>query len=610
MTSFEEVAGTADGPPIADYALLADCHSAALVSRAGSVDWCCMPRIDSGSIFGRLLGWANGGYWRIAPLAEHRVRRRYLEDSMVLETSFETDDGTVRLIDFMPMREGGREQPYRQLLRVIVGDSGEVAMRCEIAPRFDYAAAAPFIRDCEGGAFQVLGGSDGLLVSTDMPLSRDGRQQLSGTVTIGSGERRHVALVYAAPPDLDDDRVAAPSARAIDERLEETLQWWRRWARQLDDVRFDPALSRRSALLLKALTYAPSGAMAAAATTSLPEVLGGGRNWDYRYTWIRDSVFAARSLLALGVEHEADGFRRFVERAAAGRASEVQVVYGVDGRHRLPEVEIPELAGYRGSAPVRVGNAAVRQQQLDINGELLDLAYRWRLLGHPPDEQYWEFIVDLVEQTIDRWREPDRGLWEVRGAPRHFVHSKVLAWTALDSGLRLAEDLGADVGHERWRRERDEIRRLVERRGYDPRRGVFVQAFDEPTMDAALLLLPVFRFVDFDDPRMVRTADAVREELTEDGLLRRYPAHYDDDLEGREGVFVACTVWLAECLARQGRRDEAQAAYANAAATANDLGLFAEEYDVERGELLGNFPQGLTHLSQIAAAVALGEPTS
>jgi len=592
-------------PQVSDYAFLSDCHSSALVSCDGSIDWCCMPRIDSRSCFGRLLDWERGGFCRVAPETDYRMERRYRADSLVLETLSRTQQGAVRVVDCLLMREGGRHDPYRQIVRLIEGLEGDVPIRIDVVPRFDYGAIEPWVREAVGGGFQVVGGADGLLVSSDLPLAVEGRHRRACRTTIAAGARRHLSMIYADPESLESGLLDAPSAKEVASRVEATEAWWRRWARQGRACGFDAAQSRRSAVVLKGLIHAPTGAVAAAATSSLPEAPGGSRNWDYRFSWVRDSVFAVHSLFRLGFVKEADGFRRFVERSTAGNADEIQVLYGVDGRRRLDEQIIRELSGFGGAAPVRAGNAATAQLQLDVFGELLDLAYIWHREGNPPDPDYWEFIVRLVERTIAVWRRPDQGLWEMRGPARHFVHSKAMCWAALDDGLRLCEELDLTPKDlERWRSERGAVREAIESRGYDRDRGVFVQAFDSPAMDAALLLLPRCGFVAYKDPRMVRTTEAVREELSEQGLLRRY-ASDGDGLEGREGAFIACSFWLAECLARQDRRAEARAVYKAACATSNDLGLFSEEYDPVNAVMLGNFPQALTHLSQITAAVAL-----
>jgi GH15 family glucan-1,4-alpha-glucosidase len=596
-------------PAIGDYAYIADCHSSALISRWGSIDWCCMPRLDSRSCFGRLLGWQQGGYCQIVPVEFGETRRRYLPDTLVLETTFRTPNGEARLLDCFTMRQGGGHRPYQQILRLLEGLKGRVTFQVEIVPRFDYGAIKPWLRrrhHHHWDYYTAVGGSDGLLISGDVHLTIQPRHDLTGTCTVEAGQRAHLSLLYRRPEALDEGRGEPPGLEALERRLDETITWWRVWSSrgQVEGPYAEQA--RRSAIILKGLTNAPTGAIAAAPTTSLPEAPGGSRNWDYRFTWVRDSVFTVRSLAELGHVKEADGFRRFMERSAAGSAAELQILFGVGGERRLHEHEVKELAGYRGATPVRIGNAAEAQMQLDVYGELLDLAWSWHQRGNSPDNDYWEFLVELVNAAVDLWMQPDRGIWEMRGTPRHFVHSKVMCWAACDRGIKLAQDLGRDGPVAVWQQARDEMRRVIETQGYDAKRGVFMQAFGYPRMDAALLLLPLVGFVDYHDARMIRTTEAIREELEEDGLLRRY-APDNDGLEGKEGVFLACSFWLAECLARQGRHQDAHRVLQRAIATGNDLGLFSEEYDTKTGEMLGNFPQGLTHLSLIAAIVALAE---
>ncbi len=404
---------------------------------------------------------------------------------------------------------------------------------------------------------------------------------------------------------LEDLGAVAPlEPGAVDEDLERTIEWWREWCACLDgDVAEAFPAAVRSALTLKALTYEPTGAIAAAATTSLPEArkLSGERNWDYRYSWVRDSAMTVHSLAELGCEEDADAFRRFVERSAAGNARDLQILFGVGGERRLGELELDGLEGWHGALPVRVGNQASSQLQLDAFGQLVDQSWRWHRRGNSPDDDYWLFVADLVETAIEMWREPDRGIWEWRGGPRHFVHSKALAWSAVDRGVKLAEDTGREIP-EAWPRTRDQIRAAVESEGYDEERGVFRMAFGHDDADAALLRMPVAGFLEWEDERMVRTADAIAERLSLDGLLRRYDA---DDGMPEEGAFLACSFWLANCLAHQDRAAEALPVFERAAATANDLGLFSEEYDPSESRMLGNFPQALTHLSQIEAAIAL-----
>jgi GH15 family glucan-1,4-alpha-glucosidase len=591
--------------PIGDYAFLGDCHTGALVSSDGSVDWLCLPRLDDGSYFGRLLDRDRGGWCSITPADPvMHSSRRYLDGTLVLETEMAVTGGRVRVTDCLTMRPGGAQKPYRQLLRVIDGLEGTVDLRVEVVPRFDYGQVRPWIRRA-GHTWQALGGDDGLVIEGDLPLVPSGLHDLAAEVRVAASQRLRLSLRHVRPEVLDGSGSRPPGPVELDQRLEQTLAWWRGWSARGDRLGHVQAAAVRSAMVLKALTQATTGAIAAAATTSLPEAPGGLRNWDYRASWVRDSVFALRSLAELGYTAEADGFRRFVQRSAAGSAEELQIMYGLGGERRLQEHFLSDLEGYGGARPVRIGNAAARQHQHDVYGELLDLAWAWHQRGKTPDADDWRFLVELVNEAAKRWTTPDRGIWELRGRPRHLVHSKVMCWVALDRGLRLAEEVGFPAPVQRWTSTRAAIRAAVERHGYDPGRGVFTQTFDRPELDAALLLLPSTGFVAWDDPRMLRTVDAIRQELEVDGLLLRYRA--PDGLQGTEGTFVACTFWLAECLARRGRTADARVAFARASATANDLGLFAEEFDPATGTLLGNFPQALTHLSHIAAAVALDQ---
>ena len=593
-------------PPIDAYAFIADCHSAALVSRAGSIDWCCMPRLDSRSCFGRILDWDNGGYCSIVPQGTYQVERRYIDGTLVLETLFKTRTGTARLLDCFAMRQAGEHQPHQQILRIIDGLEGSLQCDLHIVPRFDYGAIKPWIRHYRDGHHIALGGSDGLLISGDLSIAMEHRHDLGLTFKLTAGSRKRLSILYRPPENLDEGLVDVPDEETLDARLEETIAWWRTWSARGRKLKYYGRQASRSALVLKGLCNAPTGAIAAAATTSLPESWTGRRNWDYRFSWVRDSTFAVHSLAELEHVREADGFRRFMERSTAGSVAQLQILYGIGGERRLHELSVKELTGYRGIGPVRVGNAAETQVQMDVYGELLDLAWRWHRRGHAPDDDYWEFLVELANEVCERWRRTDRGIWELRGKGRHFVHSKVMCWAALDRGIKLAEDLDRAAPLDRWKRSRDQIRQWIETRGYDSGRGVFIQAAGHSGMDAALLLIPRVGFVAYTDPRMLRTTRAVRDDLEEDGLLRRYPVD-DDGLEGREGVFLACSFWLAECLARQNRLDDARTVFERVLRVGNDLGLFAEEYDVQRKEMMGNFPQGLTHLSLISAAVAIDE---
>jgi len=589
-------------PPISDYGLVGDCHSSALVSRQGSIDWCCMPRFDSPSVFGRLLDWEKGGHCSITPTdRQFETSRRYVDRTLVLETVFRSGEGEVRLLDCMVMREGGRQHPRRQLLRTIEGVKGSVELEIGIVPRLEYGAVKPWISSYPDGVFTALGGHTGLVVSGTIPLIIGPDHDLTGVLRVDQRESYVLSIEFARPETVDEGPGDVADRKELQRRIEETVAWWERWSDKIDRQASDSEI--RSAIVLKALSNAPTGAFVAAPTTSLPEAVGGERNWDYRYSWVRDSVFSVEALADLGCEAEAEGFRRFIERSAAGSAAELQLMYGVGGETRLDEVHLDDLEGYRQSRPVRVGNSAYRQTQLDVYGYLVDLAWSWQLRGRTPSNHYWEFLVDLVDTVCARWEEPDKGIWEIRGEPEHFVHSKVMCWAAVDRGIRLAEAAAKTDPVERWRTVREDIRAAIERRGYDTERGIFVRSFESEALDAALLLLPVFGFVRWDDPRMMRTASAIHTELGAGHLVRRYLT--GDGLEGSEGAFLACSFWLARCYARQGRVEEAKEVFELTASTSNDLGLFSEEAELETGASLGNFPQALSHLAHLTAMRAI-----
>jgi GH15 family glucan-1,4-alpha-glucosidase len=493
-----------------------------------------------------------------------------------------------------------------RLLRVIEGQQGTAEFDVRIMPRFDYGQVTPWIRREGPGVHSAIGGNDALIVLCDQELEEDPTHELIGRVRVGAGDRVRLMLEYASPERVEQQLERLPDPGGLDRELKRTIAWWRDWASSMSLSSRDESAARRSGLVLKALTYAPTGAIAAAATTSLPEVIGGARNWDYRYAWVRDSSFSSRAFAELGAESDADSFRAFVMRSAAGHAEELQIVYGVGGERRLGAQELTGLEGYRGSSPVLLGNSAAGQRQLDAYGELVNLTWRWHRRGHAPTDDDWRFLVSLIEHAAEQWRKPDRGIWEWPGKPEHFVHSKVMCWSALDRGIRLAQECMRRAPTRRWKKARDELRRAIERRGYDRKRGVYVQSFDRKSLDGALLLLPRAEFVAWDDERMMRTVAAVREQLDAgNGLLYRY--RRKDGLDGQEGAFLCCSFWLAECLARSGDLTEARSVFDAAIATANDLGLLSEEVDPSSGELLGNFPQALTHLSHIDAAIALAE---
>ncbi|MGH8907951.1 MAG: glycoside hydrolase family 15 protein [Egibacteraceae bacterium] len=586
-------------PPIGDYALVADCFSAALVSRTGSVDWCCLRRFDAASTFGRILDWEKGGFFALDPVDLLRTRRRYRGDSMVLETTFETSGGVARTLDAFAMRRGGRDEPRHQLLRVVEGLEGEVAFEVVIEPRFDYGDLRPWLR-ChpETGAWTATGGDSALVVSAGCDLAPQSRQaRLVGHMRVGGGERRAFSI-ESRPAHLLEPALCTQGE--ILRRLRETQQWWDRWSRTMRVHGRWARQVRRSAVVLKSLTYAPTGAMVAAPTTSLPEEIGGERNWDCRYSWIRNSALALAALSIVGHEEVAHGFRNFLMRSAAGSAQNPRIMYGVTGRRRLPEIEL-SLDGYRGSRPVRIGNAACLQIQHDMYGHILDAADIWRRAHEELEWDEWRFLRQLVEAAADRWTLPDHGIWDVREEPQHFVNSKVMLWVALDRGITTAEEVGFedDATLDRWRKVRDEIRLAVNTRGVHPQDGHYVQSFGSTEVDAALLALPVVGFCAAADERMARTVEAIRRDLAVPpyGFLQRHRTKHADD-----GLALTCTFWLVDVLAMQGRVDEATALFERLLECGNDLGLFAQAYEPRTGELLGNFPQAFTHMALINSA--------
>jgi GH15 family glucan-1,4-alpha-glucosidase len=594
-------------PPIAAYGLIGDCHTAALVSTEGSIDWYCVPRFDSGSCFGRLLDWERGGYCAVHPVGdEWQSFQEYVEDTLVLATTFRTASGEARVLDCLTIPRDGPLHPHRQLLRIVEGQRGLVSFELRVVPRFDYGYLEPWLRHENMNLFTAVGGDDALIIGGDVSLSQAGeRSELESRFSVRGGERVRLSMVFVRPEALDRDPPRRVDPQVLDNHLDDTLAFWRQWQSRFRlEGPEDPSVAR-SALVLKALSYAPSGAIVAAPTTSLPEADGSERNWDYRFSWIRDSTFAVRSLTELGYEEEADHFRRFIHRSTAGTAKELKMAYGLAGERRIHENELPEVAGYRGARPVRVGNRAAEQLQLDAFGDLAELTWRWHERGRSPDDDMWRFLLNIVDAAIECWEQPDHGIWEWRGEPRHFVHSKAMCWAAVDRGLRLSEACMRAAPTRRWKRARNEIREAIFERGYDEDRGTFLQAFDHDALDAAVLLLPTFDFIEFDDPRMISTADAIRDGLNSDGLILRYADN--DTLQGREGAFIPCSFWLAECYAKQHRNEEARVIFDRAIATANHLGLLAEEYDPRAEQMLGNYPQALSHLSHLTAALAIGQ---
>jgi GH15 family glucan-1,4-alpha-glucosidase len=583
---------------IEDYALIGDTQTAALVGRDGSIDWICLPRFDSGACFAALVGGRDNGRWAIQPEGAHRrTGRRYLGDTLVLETSFETDAGAAALTDFMPVR---KEAP--EIVRVVEGRRGEIDMLSDLVIRFDHGQIVPWVRRREG-ALVAVGGPDALCLRTDVEVHGEDLATV-GRFTVRAGERRAFVLTWfpshePLPPPLDPD-----------DALTGTVGWWKSWSErcmQLGPWTDAVGLSLR---VLKALTYGPTGGIVAAPTTSLPEQPGGVRNWDYRYCWLRDATLTLYSLMVAGYTGEAEAWREWLLRAVAGDPSRLQTIYGVGGERRLPEYEAPWLAGYGGARPVRIGNAAHEQLQLDVYGEVLDALYGARRLGIAPDRWAWSLEQRLLETLEGRWREPDEGIWEIRGPRQPFTHSKVMSWVAFDRAIKSVECFGLEGPTERWRKIRDEIHAEVCARAYDAGRNTFTQTYEHPALDASLLMIPLVGFLPPTDRRVVGTVEAIERELLADGFVRRYrtePAANLDGLPPGEGVFLPCSFWLVDAYAAMGRHDDARRLFEQLLAVRNDVGLLPEEYDPRgrRGRFLGNFPQAFSHLALVNSAYNL-----
>jgi GH15 family glucan-1,4-alpha-glucosidase len=579
------------GERIEDYALLGDTETAALVSRAGSIDWLCLPRFDSAACFAKLLGTADNGHWSLGPAEPPRsTTRAYRGATLVLETLHETASGEVAVVDFMVPRNDTPE-----LLRIVEGRSGEVRMHTELVIRFDYGATVPWVRRTDDGIVAVAG-PDLLRLTTSAPVHGENFRTVADFV-VRAGERVAFELAWS-PSHLDPPAPLAPLAA-----LAETERWWAQWAAKATLAGPHDELSLRSLLVLKALTYGPTGGIVAAPTTSLPEHIGGVRNWDYRYCWLRDSTFTLYALLHSGFHDEAGAWRDWLVRAVAGRPEQARIMYGIAGERRLPELELPWLAGYEGSRPVRIGNGAAEQFQLDVYGEVMDTLHLARRLGLQSDTAGWRVQRALTEFVERAWQEPDEGIWEIRGPRRHFTFSKVMAWVALDRSVKSIEQFGLEGPLERWRACRDAIHDDVCRRGWDGARGSFVQAYGEPQLDASLLLLPALGFLPPHDPRILGTIAAIERELVVDGLVLRYRTDASvDGLPPGEGAFLACSFWLVDAYALVGREADARALFERLVALANDVGLLAEEYDPVAKRLLGNFPQALSHIALVNSA--------
>jgi GH15 family glucan-1,4-alpha-glucosidase len=581
--------------PIEDYAIIADTQTSALVGRNGSIDWLCVPRFDSGAIFAALLGTEENGHWTIAPAgAVTSVRRRYRDETLVLETEFETGGGVVRLIDFMPPRG---DAPV--VVRIVEGVRGRVPMSMELRLRFDYGQVVPWVYR-EQGALVAVAGPDAAWLRTPA-ATRGENLSTRADFVVEAGDRVPFVLSWS-PSHL-------PPPKPIDpvEELGVTEGYWRGWVSACTyEGEWRDAVVR-SLLTLKALTYAPTGGIVAAATTSLPEKLGGVRNWDYRFCWLRDATITLQSLLYSGFQSEATAWRKWLLRAIAGNPAELQIMYGVAGERRLDEYAATWLAGYDGN-PVRIGNAAAEQFQLDVYGEVMDALHQGRKAGLKADDPAWGLQVKLMDFVEAHWQDPDEGIWEVRGGPKQFVHSKLMAWVAADRAVKATEEFGLPGPVERWTELREAIRTEILERGYDPERETFTQFYGSEELDAALLMVPLVGFLPATDERVVGTVAAIEEHLIEHGFVQRYTQQKGTDVDGLppgEGAFLACTFWLVDNYALMGRHEEARETFDRLLALRNDVGLLSEEYDTAERRLVGNFPQAFSHVPLIDTARTL-----
>ncbi len=582
---------------IEDYALIGDLQTAALISRDGSIDWCCFPRFDSGACFAALLGGPDNGRWKLAPTIDvNRCTRRYRHDTLILESVIETDSGTIRMIDFMPPRTRTPD-----IVRIVEGLDGDVPMRSELVIRFDYGRIVPWVRRIDHARLAVAG-PDALCFRTPVEVRGENLSTVAEFV-VRQGERIPFTLTWFPSHQRRPPRLVDPEVE-----LGQTDDFWHDWAKSCGHTGAYHEEIHQSLLILKALTYAPTGGIVAAATTSLPEVVGGPRNWDYRFCWLRDATLTLGAMLECGYRDEARAWRSWLLRAVAGDPADLQIMYGLAGERRLDERELEWLDGFERSQPVRVGNAASTQLQLDVYGDVLDALYQTRKHGVTADDDAWSLLVMLLGWLDEGWRLPDAGIWEVRGPARHFTHSKMMAWVAFDRGVRFCEEFGRHGPVERWRELRDEVHAQVLQHGWNEERHAFTQSYGSADLDASLLVMPLVGFLPADDPRVVATVQAIQDELTLDGLVLRYLPRHDGAVDGiaaDEGVFLPCSFWLVSVLAMQGRHDEARELFERLLDLRNDVGLLSEEYDPVANRQLGNLPQAFTHLTLVNAALAL-----
>jgi GH15 family glucan-1,4-alpha-glucosidase len=579
---------------IEDYALIGDCEAAALVGRNGSIDWLCWPRFDSDACFAALLGTDEHGHWRIAPRDQKAsITRRYRDNSLILETRFETAEGAVLLVDFMPTGCDGTH-----IVRLVIGERGRVEMGTEFVLRFGYGAVVPWVTRLEDQTRRAIAGPDMVLLRT--PVHLVGRNmKTTGEFTVTAGETVPFVLT-CAPSHLPPPPPIDPQAA-----LNDTEAFWTDWSKKCRPAGHCSDAIVRSLITLKALTYLPTGGIVAAPTTSLPEQLGGVRNWDYRFCWLRDATLTLLALMNGGYDDEALAWREWLLRAVAGSPEQVQIMYGIGGERRLTEWEVPWLPGYEDSRPVRIGNAAHSQLQLDVFGEVMDALHQARCNGIAASESGWAVQLELLSRLEQVWNQPDEGIWEIRGQPRHFTYSKVMAWVAFDRAIKSAEQFGLQGPVERWRQIAKEIHDQVCRQGFDPELGSFVQAYGSKCLDASLLLLSSVGFLPADEPRMLGTLKAVEKRLLVNGFVRRYELGVDDGLPPGEGVFLACSFWLVDAYILQKRFADARRLFDRLLAFRNDVGLFSEEYDPVTQRLVGNFPQAFTHVAMVNSAFNL-----
>ena len=584
---------------IEDYALIGDCETAALVSRHGSIDWLCLPHFASPACFAALLGTEDDGHWSIAPKEKARCTRRYLDHTLVVETTFETDGGCAVLLDFMPLRNGS---PH--LARIVRGIRGSVAMCMELVLRFDYGRSVPWVTRLQDGKLRAIAGPDMTVLNTSVPLRGENLKTLS-EFTVGAGESLTFVLTYGTSYD------ELPEPIDPEKALHETIGFWEEWASRAKLHGEYADAVERSLITLKALTYRHTGGIVAAPTTSLPEQSGGPRNWDYRYCWLRDATATLLALMNAGYFEEACAWRDWLLRAAAGSPDQVQIMYGIRGERNLLEWEVGWLAGYEGSKPVRVGNAAAEQLQLDVYGEVADALLHAHLGGIPPSDPDMALQTSLTGHLATIWQQPDRGMWEVRGQPQHFTYSKVMAWVAFDRAVKSAERFGVQGVVERWSTVRDKIHAEVCQKSYDAGLGCFTQAYGSKELDASLLLIPQVGFLPCTDPRVRRTIEAIEKHLMFDCFVMRYRTErVDDGLPAGEGAFLACSFWMVTALRMLGRNDDARHLFERLLNLRNDVGLLAEEYDPKAKRQLGNFPQALSHIALISAAFGFDSTNS